>query len=109
VLFDRESDYAEVEVVNNAQDYLAEQIAEGKLVVPSGISYRFAGNYEQQQRASQRLAIVLPIALLIIFLILYFQFNSVMISLMVFTGVFIAFSGGFLMIGLYDQPWFMDM
>ena len=27
---------------------------------------------------------------------------------MVFTGVFIAFSGGFIMIGLYDQPWFLD-
>lgn len=109
VLFDREKDFSEVEVVNNAQEYLGQKMEAGELRIPAGISYRFAGNYEQQQRASKRLAIVLPIALLIIFLILYFQFNSVAISLMVFTGVFIAFSGGFLMIGLYDQPWFMDV
>lgn len=108
VLFDREKDYAEVEVVNNAQRYLEEQIQKGELEVPAGISYRFAGNYEQQVRASKRLAIVVPIALAIIFLILYFQFKSVAISTMVFTGVFIAFSGGFILIGLYDQPWFLD-
>lgn len=109
VLFDREADLSEVEVVNKSQKYLEAQIQNGELVVPAGISYRFAGNYEQQQRASKRLAIVLPLALALIFLILYFQFNSVAISLMVFSGVLIAFSGGFLLIGLYDQAWFMDV
>ena len=108
VLFDREQNYSEVEVVNNAQQYLLEQIDNGSLEVPSGINYRFAGNYEQQVRASKRLAIVVPIALALIFLILYFQFKSVTISLMVFTGVFIAFAGGFIMIGLYDTEWFLN-
>ncbi|MCB0739334.1 MAG: efflux RND transporter permease subunit, partial [Bacteroidetes bacterium] len=37
-----------------------------------------------------------------------FQFNSVTTSLMVFSGVFVAFSGGFIMIWLYGQPWFMN-
>ena len=108
VLFDREDAYSEVEVVNNAQDYLQSQIDNGTLDVPAGVSYRFAGNYEQQVRAGKRLSIVVPIALAIIFLILYFQFNSVTISAMVFTGVFIAFSGGFIMIGLYDTSWFLN-
>lgn len=108
VLFDREDGYSEVEVVENAKAYLREQIEVGELEVPPAISYRFAGNYEQQVRASRRLSIVLPISLAIIFLILYFQFRSVAISLMVFTGVFIAFSGGFIMIGLYDTDWFLN-
>jgi Cu(I)/Ag(I) efflux system membrane protein CusA/SilA len=108
VLFDRIKEFSEVEVVNNAQKYLSEQIENGDLIVPAGISYRFAGNYEQQVRASNRLGLVVPIALAIIFLILYFQFKSVTISLMVFTGVFIAFSGGFIMIGLYDTSWFLN-
>lgn len=108
VLFDREKTYSEVEVVNNAQNYLGKLIADGTLEVPAGVSYRFAGNYEQQVRANKRLSIVLPIALAIIFLILYFQFNSITISAMVFTGVFIAFSGGFIMIGLYDTDWFLN-
>ena len=108
VLFDRDKKFSEVEVVNNAQNYLKDQIDDGTLEVPAGISFRFAGNYEQQVRASKRLSIVLPIALVIIFLILYFQFKSVTISAMVFTGVFIAFSGGFIMIGLFDTEWFLN-
>ena len=107
VLFDRNPDQAEVTVVNRAQEYLKEKINTGDLVVPTGISYRFAGSYEQQVRASKRLSLVLPIALAIIFLILYFEFRSVAITAMVFTGVFIAFAGGFIMIWLYGQEWFM--
>lgn len=108
VLFDKEDGYSEVQVVNNATNHLNKIIEEGILEVPAGISYRFAGNYEQQVRASKRLSLVVPIALAIIFLILYFQFRSVTISAMVFTGVFIAFSGGFIMIGLYHTDWFMN-
>lgn len=108
VLFDKEDGFSEVEVVNNAQNYLEKKINDGRLKVPSGINYRFAGNYEQQLRANKRLAIVVPIALALIFLILYFQFKSIPVSMMVFTGVFIAFSGGFIMMGLYDTPWFMN-
>lgn len=108
MLFDREGGSSEVEVINNAQNYLDDLISQGILEVPAGINYKFAGNYEQQLRANKRLSIVVPIALILIFLILYFQFNSIIISFMVFTGVFIAFSGGFIMIGLYDTDWFMN-
>ena len=108
VLFDKEAGFAEVEVVNNAQNYLKDKVENGELTLPAGINYKFAGNYEQQVRANKRLSIVIPIALALIFLILYFQFSSVTTSLMVFSGVFVAFSGGFIMIWLYGQPWFMD-
>jgi Cu(I)/Ag(I) efflux system membrane protein CusA/SilA len=108
VLFDKEQGFAEVEVVNNAQNFLQNKIDDGELILPAGINYKFAGNYEQQVRANKRLSIVIPIALALIFLILYFQFSSVTTSLMVFSGVFVAFSGGFIMIWLYGQPWFMD-
>jgi len=109
VLFDREDAEAEVAVVERAQRHLQAQIQAGALKVPPGVSYRFAGNYEQQQRASQRLTLVLPLALLLIFLILYFQFRSVPLALMVFSGVGVAFAGGFILIGLYAQPWFLDL
>ncbi len=108
VLFDRVDGAAEVEVVQAAQAYLDAQIARGDLRVPAGLSFRFAGNYEQQVRASARLAIVVPIALALIFLILYLQFKSVPVTLMVFSGVAVAFAGGFLMIGAYSTEWFLD-
>ena len=72
VLFDKEDGYSEVEVVNNAQEYIDKKIESGELIVPAGINFRFAGNYEQQLRANKRLGLVIPIALLMIFLILYF-------------------------------------
>ena len=48
------------------------------------------------------------IALLLIFLILYFQFGHVAPTVMVFSGIFVAFSGGFIMIWLYGQDWFLN-
>ena len=48
------------------------------------------------------------VALFIIFLLLYFQFKSVSTSVLVFSGIFVAWAGGFVMIWLYAQPWFMD-
>ncbi|WP_296620093.1 efflux RND transporter permease subunit, partial [Marivirga sp.] len=108
VLFDKRDGFAEVNVVNDAQAYIQEKIDNGELKVPAGVSYKFSGNYENQVRAVKRLAIVIPISLLIIFLLLYFQFKTVIASTIHFSGVFVAFAGGFIMIWLYGQPWFMD-
>ncbi|MEC7262482.1 MAG: efflux RND transporter permease subunit [Bacteroidota bacterium] len=108
VLFDKQDGFAEVDVVENAQAKILEKIENGELVVPKGISYKFTGTYENQLRAKKTLSVVVPLALLIIFLILYFQFRSVATSLMVFSGIAVAFAGGFLMIWLYGQDWFLN-
>jgi Cu(I)/Ag(I) efflux system membrane protein CusA/SilA len=108
VIFDKKSDFAEVDVVENAQEYLNEKLDSGEFILPAGVNYVFTGNYENQIRATKRLMIVVPISLIIIFLILYFQFGSVITSSMIFTGIFVAFSGGFLMLWLYGQGWFMN-
>ncbi|WP_350286879.1 efflux RND transporter permease subunit [uncultured Croceitalea sp.] len=108
VLFDKLDGYAEVNVVESAQATIQAQIENGGLVVPKGINYEFTGTYENQLRAEKTLSVVVPLALAIIFLILYFQFRSVATSLMVFTGIAVAFAGGFLMIWLYGQDWFFN-
>ena len=108
VLFDKEIGYSEVEIVKNAKQLFSEKLENGSLKIPAGTSFAFAGNYEQQVRANKRLAIVIPIALALIFLILYLQFNSIFISMMVFTGVFIAFAGGFILLDWYADPAFLD-
>lgn len=108
VLFDKRDGYAEVDVVNDAQETIQQRIESGELDVPSGISYKFSGSYENQVRAEKRLAIIVPLVLGIVFLILYFQFKSTTTSLMVFTGIAMAFSGGFIMIWLYGQDWFFN-
>ncbi len=108
VLFDKRPGFAEVDVVEQAQSFLNSKIKSGELVIPAGVSYEFAGSYENQIRAQKKLAVILPLALLFIVLILYLQFKSIATTLMVFSGIFVAWSGGFLMVWLYGQPWFMN-
>ncbi len=108
VLFDMKPGFAEVDVVENAKEYLSNKIKSGELEIPSGVSYSFAGSYENQIRSEKTLMIVLPLALFIIFMILYFQFKKVSTTLLVFSGIVVAWSGGFIMIWLYSQPWFLD-
>lgn len=108
VLFDKIASHAEVNVVNNAMRVIQEKIDNGELTVPKGVSYNFTGTYENQVRAQKTLSFVVPLALLLIFMVLYFQFKSVSTSLMVFTGIAVAFAGGFIMIWLYGQEWFLN-
>mgnify|MGYP006096328885 CR=1 FL=1 len=108
VLFDKQDGFAEVGVVENAQALIKQKIDSGELIVPKGINYQFTGTYENQLRAEETLSVVVPLALAIIFLILYFQFRSIATSFMVFIGIAVAFAGGFIMIWLYGQEWFLN-
>jgi Cu(I)/Ag(I) efflux system membrane protein CusA/SilA len=103
VIFDRKEGHAEVDVVEDCQAYL-----DARLEVPPGVSYSFAGTYENQVRAERRLTVILPLALFVIFLILYLQFRSVITTLLVFSGIAVAWAGGFQMIWLYGQDWFLN-
>lgn len=109
VIFDKRPEKAEVDVVDESDQYIKSKIASGDLQLLPGVSYKFAGNYEQQQRATKRLLIIIPICLFSILLVLYFQFKTVTASLIHFSGVFVAFAGGFILLWLYGQPWFLNM
>ncbi len=108
VIFDKNEGKAEVDVVQEAEKILKDKLSSGAIKLPDGVSYKFAGNYENQLRATKRLAIVIPISLLLILLLLYFQFRTVTASFIHFSGVFVAFAGGFIMLWLYGQGWFMN-
>lgn len=108
VIFDKIEGKAEVDVVEDAAKVLQDKIAAGDLTLPAGVTYKFTGNYEHQIRATKRLAIVIPLSLIMIFLLLYFQFKTITASFIHFSGVFVAFAGGFIMLWLYGQDWFMN-
>lgn len=109
VLFDRKSGFAEVDVVEQCQAYLDAKLESGDLRLPAGVSYRFAGSYENQIHAQKTLALVLPLTLLIIFLLIYFEFRSVITTFLIFVTIFVCWSGGLVLIWLYGQPWFLDV
>ena len=108
VIFDKKEGFAETNVVEEAESLIREELNSGSYNLPDGVTYEFTGNYENQLRASKRLLVVVPVSMVIIFMILYFQFRQILPSLMVFSGIFVAFSGGFILIWLYGQNWFMN-
>ena len=109
VLFDKLPGYAEVDVVEEADRLLRHRLSTGELKLPDGVHYTLAGSYEHQVRFQKRLAVVLPLSLFLLFMLLYFQFRSVPLSLIVFTAIPVAWAGGFIGLWLIAQPWFMDV
>ena len=65
-----------------------------KVKLPEGYHLDWAGEYESQQRAAKRLSIVIPITLLLIFFILYSEFDSFKWSLLILLNVAMAPAGG---------------
>ncbi|PWN05868.1 efflux RND transporter permease subunit [Rhodohalobacter mucosus] len=108
VTFDSQTGLSSVDVVNRVRRDLDERISEGSLAIPDGISYTFEGEFKNQQRAADRLSVVLPITLMIIFLIIWFQFRSTPVTLIVFSGIVLVWAGGFILLWLYGQDWFFN-
>jgi Cu(I)/Ag(I) efflux system membrane protein CusA/SilA len=109
VLFDKKPGYAEVNVVNEADAFIKSKIESGEFSLPAGVSYHFAGSYENQVRSEKTLSFVLPLSMFVIFLILFFQFRKVSTTTLVFLGIITSWSGGFLLIWFYGQNWFLDI
>lgn len=108
VLFDKDATAAEVDVVEAVDKFLRERIASGEIAWPAGYTFSFAGDYENQLRAQRTLLLVVPLALFIIFMLLYLQFRAVWRAGVVFIGIAVAWAGAFCMIWLYSQPWFAN-
>lgn len=108
VTFGAHAGIAEVEAVEAAQAHLQAARDAGRLRLDNGVSYTFAGSYQQQQSAMQTLQVVIPLSLLLMFALLYIHFNSIGTSLMVFSGIAVAWSGGFIALFLYGQDWFAN-
>jgi len=72
----------------------AQQLVKEKINLPAGYSIVWSGQYEYMVRAQQRLKIVVPLTLLIIFLLLYFNFRNITESLIVMLSLPFSLTGG---------------
>jgi Cu(I)/Ag(I) efflux system membrane protein CusA/SilA len=75
----------------------ANRLLQQKLVLPEGYAWHWAGEYEFEMRAKQRLALILPIVLFVIFLLLYLVFKSAKEAAVLIFPTFYAMSGGLLL------------
>ena len=81
----------------------AQQLVEQKLRFPPGYHIEWGGEFENQQRASQRLGIMVPVALGLIFLILFITFGTLRRALIVFINIPFALSGGIMALWLSGE------
>lgn len=109
--FSRENGKRNVVITANVRDrdigsYIAEvqQRLEQEVKIPTGYWIDWGGTFEQLQSATDRLKIVVPLALLLVFVLLYAMFNNFKDGFIVFTGIPFALTGGVLMLWLRDIP-----
>ncbi|NWE79473.1 CusA/CzcA family heavy metal efflux RND transporter [Pseudomonas yamanorum] len=72
--------------------------------IPAGYWTTWGGQFEQLKEASERLRIVVPVALLLVFGLLFMMFNNLKDGLLVFTGIPFALTGGIMALWLRDIP-----
>ncbi len=85
-------------VVAQIQQQIAQQVS-----LPSGYSVQIGGQFESQQRAQQRLSLVIPLSLCAITLLLYFTFNSLRQAVLILINIPLAVVGGVWALYLSDQ------
>src|SRR5690606_1336852 len=74
------------------------------ITLPTGYTISYGGQFENLQNAKARLIVAVPLALLLIFIMLYFAFNSVKEALLIFTAIPLSAVGGILLLWLRDMP-----
>ena len=86
-------------VVTDIQKELSE-----KVKLPEGYYYTYGGTFENLQAASKRLMIALPVALALIFMLLYFTFSSVKQATLIYTAIPMSAIGGVFALLIRDMP-----
>lgn len=82
----------------------AQQVVQTQVKLPTGYSLAWGGQFQNLQEASQRLMIAVPVALFLIFSLLYVTFNSIRLTLLIYLNVPIAATGGIFALWLRDMP-----
>ena len=85
--------------VSEAEDLIAQQVK-----IPSGYWTSWGGQFEQLQSATQRLQLVIPVALALVFTLLFVMFGNMKDGLLVFSGIPFALTGGIIALWLRDIP-----
>lgn len=99
--------YVGINVRNRDVKSLVEEIRErldNELTLPPGYYIRYGGAFENLERASKRLQIVVPIALVLIFILVFFALKSITQSVMIYMAIPLAAIGGIFSLWLRDMP-----
>ena len=91
----------EISVVEDAEALLQAALRDGRLKLPPGYYWEWSGQFENQRRAMARMRILVPACLLIMFVMLYLGFKRWWIAPIIYLGILVSASGGFIMLSLW--------
>ncbi|PJZ69676.1 CusA/CzcA family heavy metal efflux RND transporter [Leptospira perolatii] len=94
-------DRDEISVVEDAEATLQDALKSGHLTLPAGCFWEWSGQFENQQRAANTMKLVIPVCLMIMFLLLYAGFKRKWIAFIVYFGVLVSVSGGFIFLSAW--------
>jgi Cu(I)/Ag(I) efflux system membrane protein CusA/SilA len=94
-------DRDEVSVVEDAEVVLQTAVLDGRLNLPPGYYWEWSGQFENQVRANKRMSILIPVCLSIMFVMLYLGFKRWWIAPIIYFGILVSASGGFIMLALW--------
>jgi Cu(I)/Ag(I) efflux system membrane protein CusA/SilA len=94
-------DRDEIGVVEDAEKTLRQAVTQGSLTVPSGYYWEWSGQFENQRRATARMALLVPACLLIMFIMLYISFRRWWIAPLIFASIMCAAGAGFIAVGFW--------
>ena len=90
----------DLETVEAVQDHLRQAQTDGTLKLPTGYALLPVGSFQNQLEANQRLAVIIPIVILVDLLLIYLNFRNLPLTLIIFTQIPIAFFGGMIGLGI---------
>lgn len=93
----------ETSLVRRGQALIEQAVIDGRLELPEGYFLKWAGSYERNLRARQRLMILIPLVLVINFLLIYMQFKRLPLTLVIFLSIPVGFAGGFIMLDWWPE------
>jgi Cu(I)/Ag(I) efflux system membrane protein CusA/SilA len=92
----------DLETVQAVESHLRQAQADGSLTLPAGYALLPVGSFQNQIEANQRLAVIIPIVILVDLLIIYLNFRNLPLTLIIFSQIPIALAGGMIGLGLFD-------
>jgi Cu(I)/Ag(I) efflux system membrane protein CusA/SilA len=92
----------DLETVSAVESHLRQAQAAGTLTMPAGYALLPVGSFQNQIEANRRLAIIIPIVILVDLLIIYLNFRNLALTLIIFSQIPIAVFGGMIGLGLYN-------
>lgn len=102
VAFSPGGETGDLETVNAVEKSLTTALRSGELSLPAGYTWEMVGSFQNQIEANRRLLVIIPLVVVANLLLIYLQFRSLPLALIIFSQIPVAFAGGMIGVAIAD-------